>query len=188
MSFMPEPGRTTGLTQDRGTLELEQVMQADGDDWRLIYAPDQDLAALPVAVPAAPPFPERLTLRLITPLRLNHEERLVSQDRFRFHLLFSSLLRRISLLMAFHTDQTLETDFIGLTQAAQAIALDRVRLRWRDWARFSSRQDALIKMGGLVGEIELDGGRTGTVLAVSVAGAMDPCRQRRGDGAGLLPD
>ncbi len=146
-----------GLTQDRGTLELEQVMQADGDDWRLIYAPDQDLAALPVAVPAAPPFPERLTLRLITPLRLNHEERLVSQDRFRFHLLFSSLLRRISLLMAFHTDQTLETDFIGLTQAAQAFALDRVRLRWRDWARFSSRQDALIKMGGLVGEIELDG-------------------------------
>lgn len=146
-----------GLTQDRGTLELEQVMQADGDDWRLVYAPDQELAALPVVIPTVPPCPERLALRLITPLRLNHEERLVSQDRFRFHLLFSSLLRRISLLMAFHTDAPLETDFAGLTQAAHAIALERAGLRWRDWARFSSRQDALIKMGGLVGEIELDG-------------------------------
>lgn len=102
-------------------------------------------------------MPARLTLRLLTPLRLTHEERLVSQDRLRFHLLFSSLLRRISLLTAFHTDDPLETDFAGLTQAARAVELAGARLRWHDWTRYSSRQDKLVQMGGLVGEIELNG-------------------------------
>ena len=146
-----------GLGRERGALVLLQVAQADGADWRPIYTPGTDFTPLPAVAPVAPPVPERLTLRLLTPLRLTHEERLVSQDRFRFHLLFSSLLRRISLLTAFHTDTPLETDFAGLTQAARAVELAGARLRWRDWSRYSSRQDQLVQMGGLVGEIDLDG-------------------------------
>ncbi|MDG4594591.1 MAG: CRISPR system precrRNA processing endoribonuclease RAMP protein Cas6 [Candidatus Contendobacter sp.] len=146
-----------GLGRHRGTLELLRVAQADGGEWQTIYVPGADFSPLPAVMPAVPPMPKRLTLRLLTPLRLTHEERLVSQDRFRFHLLFSSLLRRISLLTAFHTDDPLDTDFAGLTQAARAVELAGARLRWHDWTRHSSRQDALIQMGGLVGEIELDG-------------------------------
>ena len=144
-----------GLGRDRGALELLGVAQADGEDWRPIHAPGGDLSPLPPTVPVTPPCPERLTLRLLTPLRLNSENRLVSQDRFRFHHLFSSLLRRISLLTAFHTDDPLETDFAGLTQAARAIELSDARLHWHEWVRFSSRQDTLVKIGGLIGEVEL---------------------------------
>ena len=146
-----------GLGQDRGALALLGVAQADGENWRSIYTPGGDLNPLPPTVPVTPPCPERLTLRLLTPLRLNSKGRLVSQDRFRFHHLFSSLLRRISLLTAFHTDDPLETDFAGLTQAAHVLEPSRTRLRWHEWARYSSRQDTLVKMGGLVGEIELSG-------------------------------
>lgn len=146
-----------GLGPDRGALELQRVTQAEGAGWRSIYTPGADFAPLPPVVPVAPPAPSRLTLRFLTPLRLTGEGRLVSKDRFRFHLLFSSLLRRISLLTAFHTDAPLETDFAGLTQAARTVELASARLRWHDWTRYSSRQDALIQMGGLVGEIELDG-------------------------------
>lgn len=146
-----------GLGQDRGALELLSVAQADGDDWRTIHTSGEDLIPLPAFTPVVPPVPERLALRLLTPLRLTQEKRLVSQDRFRFHLLFSNLLRRISLLTTFHTDNPLETDFAGLTQAARTVELVGARLRWHDWTRYSSRQDALIQMGGLVGEIELNG-------------------------------
>lgn len=146
-----------GLSKDRGVLALEQVAQADGETWRSIYAPGESLTPLPAMTPATPPCPERLTLRFLTPLRLNSAGQLVSQDRFRFHHLFASLLRRISLLTAFHTDAPLEADFAGLSQAARAVETDRARLRWHDWTRFSSRQDALIQMGGLIGEIELTG-------------------------------
>ena len=146
-----------GLSKDRGALTLLRVAQADGADWRPIYVPGGNLTPLPAVAPVAPPCPERLILRLLTPLRLNSEDRLVSQDRFRFHHLFSNLLRRISLLTAFHTDDPLETDFAGLTRAARALNLTLSRLRWHEWARFSSRQDTLVKMGGLVGEIGLEG-------------------------------
>lgn len=146
-----------GLSKDRGALALLRVTQADSAGWRSIYAPGADFAPLPAVVPITPPCPARLTLHLLTPLRLNSEDRLVSQDRFRFHHLFSNLLRRISLLTAFHTDDPLETDFAGLTRAARALNLNVSRLRWHEWARFSSRQDTLVKMGGLVGEIGLEG-------------------------------
>ncbi|MCP5197790.1 MAG: CRISPR system precrRNA processing endoribonuclease RAMP protein Cas6 [Gammaproteobacteria bacterium] len=146
-----------GLGQDRGALELLGVAQADGEDWRGIYTPGDDLNPLPPTVSVTPPCPARLMLRLLTPLRLTNEGRLVSQDRFRFHHLFSSLLRRISLLMAFHTDDPLETDFAGLTRMARSVELSCARLHWHEWTRFSSRQDTLVKMGGLVGEIELSG-------------------------------
>ncbi len=146
-----------GLGRERGALELLEVAQADGADWCPIYTPGTDFTPLPAVAPVAPPVPERPTLRFLTPLRLTQENRLISQDRFRFHLLFSSLLRRISLLTAFHTDAPLETDFAGLTQAARAVELADARLDWHDWTRYSSRQDALIQMGGLVGEIDLVG-------------------------------
>jgi hypothetical protein len=146
-----------GLGPDRGALELRHVAQAKDEDWPIIYTPDSPLSPAPVTLPMTPPCPERLTLRLITPLRLNSENRLVSQDRFRFHHLFSNLLRRISLLTAFHTDTPLEANFAGLTQAARPVAWSATRLRWHDWTRFSSRQDTLVQMGGLVGEVDLAG-------------------------------
>ena len=146
-----------GLGTDRGVLQLLDVaQQTDNGHWQTIYSPGGMLTPLPSIVPMPPPLPKWIKVRLLTPLRLSHENRLVSQDRFRFALLFSSLLRRISLLMAFHTDSPLETDFAALTQAAQGVEWRRARLRWQDWTRFSSRQDALIQMGGLVGELELD--------------------------------
>jgi hypothetical protein len=93
------------LGTDRGVLQLLDVaQQTDNGHWQTIYSPGGMLTPLPSIVPMPPPLPKWIKVRLLTPLRLSHENRLVSQDRFRFALLFSSLLRRISLLMAFHTD------------------------------------------------------------------------------------
>jgi len=129
-----------GVGQGDGRLELSRVMQrAPEGDWRPIYRPGEALRPLPTTIPEPPPVPARLMLHLLTPLRLTEDNRLISQDRFRFHHLFSSLLRRISLLIAFHADEPLEADFAGLTRAARAVALAGARLRWHDWTRYSSR-------------------------------------------------
>ncbi|MDS4020453.1 MAG: CRISPR system precrRNA processing endoribonuclease RAMP protein Cas6 [Candidatus Competibacter sp.] len=76
---------------------------------------------------------------------------------FRFTHLFGSLLRRISLLIAFHGDRSLDADFPTLARAADAVSPTATRLRWRDWSRYSSRQGTAVPMGGLVGEIALSG-------------------------------
>ncbi len=147
-----------GLGQGDGRLELTQVTQRTLDDaWQAIYQPGHALQPLPPAVPEPPPIPNRLTLVLETPLRLRQDETLLGADAFRVGALFANLLRRISLLTTFHTDTPLVTDFAGLSQAGWMIGRRAARLRWHDWMRYSSRQDALIQMGGLIGELDLDG-------------------------------
>ncbi|MBK7543153.1 MAG: CRISPR system precrRNA processing endoribonuclease RAMP protein Cas6 [Candidatus Competibacteraceae bacterium] len=145
-----------GIGPNAGRLELSQVAQQTPDGgWQPIYRPGEPLQPAPPFAPNPPPCPERLTVVLGTPLRLRQAEKLIGPDDFRFGALFSNLLRRISLLTTFHTDAPLAADFAGLTRAAGAVRITTARLRWHDWTRYSSRQDALLQMGGLVGEFEL---------------------------------
>lgn len=146
-----------GIGKQRGRLVLQRIEQHHQESWQAIYAESGRLAPLPPAAPAIPPCPERLTLVLETPLRLKVDGRLSTPERFSFGTLFSNLLRRISLLTAFHTDTPLETDFAGLTRAARAVEVTDAALRWQDWTRYSTRQDTLLQMGGLLGRIILSG-------------------------------
>ncbi len=147
-----------GVGQGDGRLELSRVaQQTPVGDWWPIYRPGESLQPLPSLVPKPPPCPARLTLVLETPLRIRQDEKLVGPEAFRFGALFANLLRRISLLTTFHADAPLETDFAALSRAGWAVRHRAARLRWHEWVRYSSRQDALLQMGGLVGEIELDG-------------------------------
>lgn len=146
-----------GIGQGNGRLELDQVMQQTPDGhWQPIYRPGDALQPLPPTVIEPPPCPTRLTLLLETPLRLRQAETLLGAKDFQFGALFTNLLRRISLLTTFHTDTPLETDFAALSRAGWTLRHRAARLRWYEWARYSSRQDALIQMGGLIGEIELE--------------------------------
>ncbi|HUM95548.1 MAG TPA: CRISPR system precrRNA processing endoribonuclease RAMP protein Cas6 [Candidatus Competibacter sp.] len=147
-----------GVGQGDGRLALSRVAQQTPEgDWRPIYRPGESLCPLPLAVPEPPPRPARLTLELETPLRLRQAEKLMGPEAFQLGALFANLLRRISLLTTFHTDAPLETDFAGLNRAGWSVQPQAARLRWHEWTRYSSRQDALLPMGGLIGEIELAG-------------------------------
>lgn len=152
-----EQAARQGLGRREGRLELARVAQWMGQGWAAILEPGGRLEPLPPAPPAPPPCPPRLTLHLETPLRLKLEGQNLTPEGFRFSVLFSNLLRRVSLLTAFHTDIPLETDFAGLSRAARAVEADRVELRWHDWTRYSSRQDTLLQMGGLLGRVTLTG-------------------------------
>ncbi|MEZ5592586.1 MAG: CRISPR system precrRNA processing endoribonuclease RAMP protein Cas6 [Gammaproteobacteria bacterium] len=151
-----------GLTAARAPLTLRTVWQQDeAGDWQLIYCPDTGLQSrlqpLPAITPSVPPCPPRLTLTLITPLRIKRGGHFATPDRFDFATLFSGLLRRISLLMQFHGEAALSTDFAALSQQARAIPLRRTELYWREYTRYSSRQKTSMQLGGVVGQIELDG-------------------------------
>jgi hypothetical protein len=146
-----------GLGADRGRLALAAVDQETEGGWTRVHEPGEPLTPAPPRIPEPPPVPDRLTLIFETPLRLAVANDRVTPEIFRFTHLFGSLLRRISLLIAFHTDTVLDVDFAALARAADAVPLAAARLRWRDWSRYSSRQHATVPMGGLVGEIDLDG-------------------------------
>lgn len=147
-----------GIGAGNGRLRLARVDQEDEEQgWRCLLIPGRALASWTVTDPVPPACPEVLTLVLETPLRLKRDDQLVTPETFQFSILFSHLLRRISLLTAFHTDTPLETDFAGLTRASGPIQPWDLKLHWYDWTRYSSRQKTEMQMGGLLGSVVLSG-------------------------------
>ena len=61
-------------------------------------------------------------------------------------------------------------------EGAKDIAIDRSDLCWRDWERYSARQDARMKLGGMVGSIKYMGTLT-NFLPYLLFGGIPPCRE-----------
>ena len=97
----------------------------------------------------------KLQVSFLTMTRLKSEEALARRPEF--HILLRALLRRVSSLAYFHGGERLEADFPGLASRARQVRLVGDGTRWRDWTRYSSRQDARMELGGLVGEAEYEG-------------------------------
>lgn len=121
-----------------------------------------------VKIPAARNFPEidrlpvsaepkRLLLRLVSPLRHKNDNRFAGNLPFVdfFHL----VLRRIKALRFLNGETwSLERDlYERLRKIASGVETEANGLYWRDWTRYSSRQDAYMKFGGLLGEIAYRG-------------------------------
>jgi len=146
-----------GLGVERGRLQptgLEHEREPGSGRWTRL---DEPLGpAAPVVVGSVSEPPSRVVLHTETPLRLVREGRVVAPGAFTFAALFGALLRRIASLAYFHADRELAVDFRALTAAAKRVAVD-TDLRWRDLERYSSRQRASMKMGGLVGTVTMAG-------------------------------
>ena len=151
----------SGLGHSHGRALLIGLDQQTLDgQWRTVYLPgNSQLDAHPPQTPSLPACPSQICINLITPLRHRRQERLVGPRDFTFIDLFGPLLRRLSLVSYFHSNTPLEVDFSGLMNAARQVPLLAASLHWHEWARYSSRQESLIQMGGLVGEIILEGAK-----------------------------
>ena len=123
--------------------------------WHTILAAGGRLQALPGVVPVIPPMPKRVRVQLQTPLRLLQEGTPIRSSRFSFQLLMNTLMRRITLLHAYHAGARLEADFKALSQRAADVPVLAAALQWHEWARYSNRQQNKVQMGGLVGNFTL---------------------------------
>ncbi len=146
-------GAGRGLGVERISLRLAMAEQYDpaAGQWRRVLRGDGVMLAAPGATPPVPPMPERFRLRLRTPLRVRRENDLVEPHRLSFDEFVASLLRRLALLSRFHTEAAWRLDHAGLRQLAAQARVAEQRLDWQDWARYSSRQQRRIPMGGVVG-------------------------------------
>lgn len=100
--------------------------------------------------------PESISLHIDTPLRLQHNGRPIRPAELTARDFLVSLLRRIALLSEFHAGQKLDLDFHHLSEQATRVRAEG-SLAWRDWTRFSSRQQQEMVLGGCVGEWTLNG-------------------------------
>jgi CRISPR-associated endoribonuclease Cas6 len=98
---------------------------------------------------------KRITVRYLTPTRITFDHQLHTYPEF--HVVIRNLLRRLSNLAYFHSGQELDLDFKAIIESAKQVETRDGQVHWRDWERYSARQDTKMKMGGFVGEVEYRG-------------------------------
>ncbi|MCC7284439.1 MAG: CRISPR system precrRNA processing endoribonuclease RAMP protein Cas6 [Acetobacteraceae bacterium] len=118
--------------------------------------PPGDTAIAAAITPHAlvpPPIPARaMALRLATPLRLRLEGDLLTRRSFAPHHLVAAALRRTTGLFGSPDAATRRQ----LLDHARALAWTSPRFGWLETVRRSTRQQATMRLGGIVGTAELD--------------------------------
>ncbi len=149
-----------GLGKTRARAVLEDVLWEDENGNGVsVWNPDEQ-SVVPHAPGLVLPSLERVTvatLRIDTPLRLQHQGHPLGPDGVRPRTLLTAILRRASLLFELHAGMRgLVDDPTRLARRAESLQ-DSRDLQWREWRRYSSRQKAEMTLGGVVGEWTLIG-------------------------------
>ena len=99
----------------------------------------------------------RIKVRLLSPLRHKAENRFSA--KLEFIDLFHLVLRRIKALSLLDgLAYQLERDsYANLRAKAEETRIIEDNTRWKDWKRYSSRQDSMMNFGGLIGDITYEG-------------------------------
>jgi hypothetical protein len=126
-----------------------------------VGGPDLSVGWAEIAARAAALHPRAVTVEFLTPTHLTRHNRSVGHpangERLEFAVLARALLRRSVDVSAFHTAEPFERDFRALTEAAEAVQLERQNVSWVDWERYSTRQQRTVTLGGLVGTLAYHG-------------------------------
>lgn len=153
-------GFARGVGRGDGTASLKQVVHAGAEETAVLDNPEGSIihhgATLP---PLAGDIGERVTLHFTSPLRLQNGGRRATADEYTPRRLLTALVRRIALIHEFHGAGPLPLDFPALASRAETITSDK-NLHWRDWTRYSSRQQQKMTLGGVVGSWTLCGDLT----------------------------
>ncbi len=151
-----------GVGPGDGTAELARVIHCGEAQETEIHRPDTGTLAphaQAIALRTADndtTEPGELTLRFITPLRLQKNGHALPPEKLDARTLLMALVRRTSLLAEFHADGALVKDFAPLLAASNAVQ-ECKHLVWLDWTRFSSRQQQKMALGGVVGDWTISG-------------------------------
>ena len=143
-AFKQEVGRGTAVLHDVHHLGPSSKNSVFDTTRNLIIAHDAQLH-LPAEVPG-----DTFILNFHTPLRLQENGHALSPDRLTARDLLMALARRTSLLMELHTGQSAGLNFAELASLAPHVPFTH-ELTWRDWTRFSSRQQQSMQLGGATG-------------------------------------
>jgi hypothetical protein len=146
-----------GLGPAEGTARLRCV-HAEGDADPVLDDPRGRLRehAAQVALPAADAAPAEVTLDFVTPLRLKRDGHALGIGSLAPADLLMALVRRSAELCELQLGRPTGWDFAALKRAAAAVSGAK-QLAWRDWTRWSNRQQQHMKFSGAVGQWHLTG-------------------------------
>ncbi|NNM52365.1 MAG: CRISPR system precrRNA processing endoribonuclease RAMP protein Cas6 [Pseudomonadales bacterium] len=99
---------------------------------------------------------ERVALNFRTPLRIEQDKVPLWEKHLTAPLLVTSILRRISLILNAHMNLDLKVDLRAIIAAAGELEQQK-KMVWKEWERYSARQQRAMTIGGVSGRWELRG-------------------------------
>jgi CRISPR-associated endoribonuclease Cas6 len=155
-----------GMTFGSGRFRVESVCWVDGDGTeKPVYEGSRKVLSnsfKPLTVrdlcshsDSASRTGRSITVNYLTPTRITFDQQLHVYPEF--HVVIRNLLRRLSNLAYFHCGEELRLDFKGFIESAKQVETSDGDIQWRDWERYSARQDTRMKMGGFVGNVQYQG-------------------------------
>lgn len=147
-----------GVGPGDGRAELVAVYLETPEGEVLVHDPadGQFLAHSAELPPPAQAAAERLTLRFVTPLRLQENGRALPPERLSPRALLMAAVRRAALMAEVHGGAAPGWDFPQLGRLALEVR-DSRQLYWQDWTRRSARQQRTMALGGVCGDWTLEG-------------------------------
>ena len=148
-----------GLGQQRTRATLSHVYAISPDDETSLWeegALRLDWAQFghwptPTLPPATSPYPMGV-LSFHTPARLKYKQNFV-QEPPPFHVIFRTLLRRVSSLSYFYANHHWDIDYRDWIEQAKQVQTISTTAHWQDWQRYSTRQQRHMNLGGITGSI-----------------------------------
>jgi hypothetical protein len=98
---------------------------------------------------------DTVRVSFVTPFRFKHDNRL--KHHLPFHLLVRAALRRVAEIYALFGDGEPSLDYSGIVRQAELVRVKESNIEWKNWQRFSQRQNRSMEMGGMVGETVYQG-------------------------------
>lgn len=150
-----------GIGTTRGRFRLcgvEREPSLGSERWERVFDAERgEYRPMENTVPSIPAAPDAVILHVLTPLRIKREGRFVGAVELTSLDLLRVLYRRLRRLAELYGGDPDGFDARGLDVLAASLRLVPQRLHWHEWTRFSSRQNTLMQMGGLIGDILLEG-------------------------------
>ncbi len=135
-----------------GTAKLQAIQQLDDMNSTSVFdVKQQRILTHTPSIVLKPTDLTQLTLHFTSPLRIQQNGRSIHADQLTPRDLLMTLARRVSLMTEFHTDTPYILNFSQLAEEISAVSSHH-QLRWRDWTRYSSRQQQTMQLGGVVGD------------------------------------
>ena len=152
-----------GLGSRGGRFALRRVsaeQRLGGGNWQPVYDAESGEYQRLVAAPPEIPEPAPLTtaqIHIETPLRIKRHGHFIGAADLTPRDLLRNLLFRLASLSDLYGASEGRFDWAGLGRLAEDLQLRSSDLSWTEWTRFSSRQQTTMQMGGLVGDLVLEG-------------------------------
>lgn len=145
-------GHGLGRQRTRGLLESIHLLQPDARPVPVWNADTGTLSAHSAYL-RIPAFPATGSVQLDfhTPLRLQHQSRILRPSELSPRHLIAQLLRRVTLLLECHAGIAATGHEATLVRSSETLRQHNA-LRWQAWTRYSSRQQQEMPFSGVCGK------------------------------------